>query len=91
MIGRRNCRKEIDRGGIRACHKKLLLRYTVQAVSVENQVLTEAVVEDSVTSTQYGFRSFLSTSVNSPGYRDARGPIGVIVNGILRLEAQAVT
>src|SRR5579884_1807572 len=67
-----------------------LLRASVQPLSLQDEILREAVVEDAVAGAQYRFGSRTFSS-ESPGNADSRREIAVIVDRALSLIAQAIT
>src|SRR5579884_1959749 len=57
---------------------------------LDEEILVEAIVENSPTRAKYGFRLMGLTAVDSPGDRNSRGEIGVVLNLVLRFVAQSI-
>ena len=72
---------------IRCGNDVLLLVNSVVAFGVEDIVLAEAVVEHAEPGAQHGLDVFAFSQ--SPGKPEARSKIGMVVNLVLRFEAQA--
>ena len=64
----------------------MLLVNSVQTLRVEDVVLAEAVVENSEAGPQHGLGGLAFSQ--SPGDANARGKVSMVVNVILRFEAQ---
>src|SRR5579863_3162510 len=70
----------------------LLLSEAVQPLGLQDEVVREAIVENSESRPQYCFRSsFFCAATQSPGKTDSRSEITMIMDLILGLETQAVT
>src|SRR5271155_5185517 len=86
---RRGRIRDGDRIGCGRSQDVLLLNLAVLAVGVQNQVLSEAIVEESKTAAQHCLRGVLAASAEAPGETEPWRPVSVIVDAALRFKAQA--
>src|SRR5215469_5780737 len=75
---------------VRVCENELRLADSVEPVFLENVGGIEAVVEDSETCAQNRFGRRLAATAKAPSETQARSPVGMIADFVLRFEAQAI-
>src|SRR5207248_8234689 len=74
-----------------AFNDELLLIYSIEPLRLHDEALGKTIVKDAEAGTYHRFGRSILLAAHAPGKADARRPVTVVIDSVLRLKAQAVT